>query len=97
MRLPSACARSTATALFLLALACALTACKRNSTRPERAPTPPLVACDVGPLPQLPPIPALVGMDAWAVEAMALYETVGRTVQAHAACMGKLRKEGVIR
>lgn len=96
MRLSSAFGRCTGIALCLLSVL-ALTACKQNSTRPESAPTAPLVACDVGTLPQLPPIPALVGMDAWAVETMGLYETVGRTVQAHAACMGKLRKEGVIR
>lgn len=83
--------------LAICAIVLVSTGCVSTETRPDRLISPPLVACDVGTLPQLPPIPALVGMDAWAVETMGLYETVGRTVQAHAACMGKLRKEGVIR
>ena len=57
---------------------------------------PPRVDCDMGPIRPLPPIPELVGMDKWAIEVMGIYEDIGTAASASAACMAKLRKDGVI-
>jgi hypothetical protein len=90
-------ARSTATVLFLLFLACALTACKRNSTRPETAPTPPRVACPTPPTQYVPPVPPLAEMDTWAIEVMGQIEADATARVAQENCMTKLRAAGVIR
>ena len=93
----NACARSIATALLLL-LACAQTACKPSSTRPDSAPTPPSVGCDLlADAMLLPPVPPLADMDAWALEAMAITEATATEIGAMQACMARLREKGVIR
>lgn len=51
----------------------------------------------MGPIRPLPPIPELVGMDKWAIEVMGIYEDIGTAASASAACLAKLRKDGVIR
>lgn len=94
MMLSSVSARSTATALLC---ALALMGCKPSLTRPESAPMPPRVACDMPPMATLPPIPALAWMDVWALQVMGLYEGEAAKRAAQGACMTKLRADGVIR
>lgn len=88
--------RSTVIVLFL-ACACALTACAPNLTRPVVVPTPPLVQCHIDPMPAIPAIPDLSGMDAWAIEVMGLIEGEAIKIKANNACMQSLRTRGVIR
>ena len=97
MKRNSVSARSTAMLLLLLLSAFALTACKSSSTRPESAPTPPRVDCDMGPMSPLPPIPPLAEMDAWAIQVMSQFEAEGFSRTAQDACMAKLREARVIR
>lgn len=85
----------TAIALCLLAVS-GLTACKQASTRPETAPTPPLVACEAGPAETIPPIPDLWGMDAWAAEVLGIIEREYIKRGAEHACLANLRTQGVI-
>jgi hypothetical protein len=46
---------------------------------------------------QLPPVPPLADMDAWALDAMAITEATATEIGAMQACMARLRAKGVIR
>jgi hypothetical protein len=57
------------------------------------------VGCDLlaTPMQQLPPVPPLADMDAWALDAMAITEATATEIGAMQACMARLRAKGVIR
>lgn len=92
----SAYARSTAIALLLLG-ASGLMACKRSSTRPESAPTPPVVQCAPAPAAAIPPIPALAEMDDWALQVLTILEAEAIKASVSRQCEQDLRAKGVIR
>lgn len=89
-------ARSIAIVLSLVC-ACVLPACSPSLTRPVVVPTPPLVQCHIDPMPPIPAIPELSGMDAWAVTVLGMIESQAIKINAHNACMQSLRTRGVIR
>lgn len=83
--------------LFLLLVTFGLMGCKRRLTRPEIAPQPPLVPCDV-PYAGIPPVvPSPAGMDVWALEMLGLYEIAAGRIVGFNACLKELRAKGVIR
>lgn len=104
---PKKSARSIWPSLLIAALACALPACKRNSTRPYVPPTPPpTISCDQTPPPaHLPPLPPLstppgqmlAAMDQWVLAAIGVYAGEVTIRRGEHACMRDLRERGVIR
>lgn len=81
----------------MILLALGLPGCAKNLRRPESAPTPPRVVCTASTPELIPPIPALSGMDEWAIKVMGIYQREVIKRQNIESCLTQLRNQGIIR